>query len=194
MMRADVALESVLRRALARAGIVEGYNHVCRRKGCTHREEAPDAVLRRCPVDKRKLWPKPIVRPLRFHDLRHTTASLLMMSGANAVAVQRILRHTDPKITTQVYGHLAPEYLRAEVDRLRLGGAVESDTGPAAEPSAAAINADFDPLAASLLQASADDPGSDVSGAYDHQEIPGDLLARHAEFESATFGFGGDQP
>ncbi len=65
-----------------------------------------------------------MVRPIRFHDLRHTTASLLIMSGANLPAVQRILRHSDPKITTELYGHLAPEYLRAEVDRLSFGPAV----------------------------------------------------------------------
>ena len=46
-----------------------------------------------------------------------------MMAGANPAAVQRIMRHSDPKITTEVYGHLAPEYLRAEVDRLSFGTA-----------------------------------------------------------------------
>jgi len=35
--------------------------------------------------------------------------------------VQRILRHPDPRIITEVYGHLAPEHLRAEVDRLQFG-------------------------------------------------------------------------
>ena len=52
-------------------------------------------------------WPKPRVRPMRFHDLRHTTA------------VQRILRHRDPRMTANVYGHLSSDYLRAEIDRLR---------------------------------------------------------------------------
>jgi hypothetical protein len=33
MMRPDVALESVLRRALGRAGIVNAWVHVCRRGG-----------------------------------------------------------------------------------------------------------------------------------------------------------------
>src|SRR2546425_13011300 len=33
------------------------------------------------------------------------------MSGANPAAVQRIMRHTDPRITTDVYGHLLPEDL-----------------------------------------------------------------------------------
>jgi len=41
LMRADVALEGVLRRALARAGVVEAYRHICRRKGCTARRSRP---------------------------------------------------------------------------------------------------------------------------------------------------------
>jgi integrase len=124
MMRRDVNLEHTLRRALGRAGVVEGYRHVCRRKGCGHVESAADQDQRLCPVDGRKLWVKPVVRPIRFHDLRHTTGSLLIMSGADLAAVQRILRHSDPKLTTEVYAHLAPEYLRAEVDRLSFGAAV----------------------------------------------------------------------
>ncbi len=114
-------LEKLLRRALARAGITLGYTHVCRKKGCGHAEEAPDAELRHCPKHKWKLWPKAKVRRIRFHDLRHTTASLLMMAGANPAAVQRILRHSDPRITTEVYGHLAPGYLKDEADRLSFG-------------------------------------------------------------------------
>ncbi len=35
--------EKVLQPALKRARIVDGYTHVCRRKGCTHREERDDA-------------------------------------------------------------------------------------------------------------------------------------------------------
>jgi integrase len=49
MMRPDVALEGVLRRALGRAGIVQGYTHVCRKKACGYSEQAPDAGQRRCP-------------------------------------------------------------------------------------------------------------------------------------------------
>ena len=44
-----------------------------------------------------------------------------MMAGANPAAVQRILRHRDPRLTTEVYGHLAPDYLKGEVDRLSFG-------------------------------------------------------------------------
>jgi len=121
MMREDVNVEHVLRRALGRAGIVLGYEHVCRRKNCGHQELAQDPELRLCPKCHMKLWPKAKVRPIRFHDLRHTTASLLLMAGANPAAVQRILRHSDPRITTEVYGHLVPDYLRSEIDRLSFG-------------------------------------------------------------------------
>jgi integrase len=52
-----------------------------------------------------------MAKSIAFHDLRHT-ASLLMMAGASPAAVQRILRHRDPRITMEVYGHLTPGYQR----------------------------------------------------------------------------------
>ena len=142
MLSRHTPLEEVLRRALAHAGIVENYEHVCRRKGCKLSSTAKDAELRRCPKDDSKLWPKAVVRKIRFHDLRHTTASLLMMNGANPAAVQRILRHSDPKITTEVYGHLSPGYLRAEADKLSFNppGANQSEELPL-EEVAQAVNA-----------------------------------------------------
>jgi len=115
------ALEHVLRRAMRRAGIVTGYVHKCRRQGCGHHEAAADANPRRCPKCKFKLFPVGEVRKIRFHHLRHTTASLLLMQGADLAAVQRIMRHQDPRITTEVYGHLAPGYLKNEIKRLSFG-------------------------------------------------------------------------
>jgi integrase len=117
MQRADTKLAAILRRALARAGIVSSYRHVCRKKGCDKFEKAPDAEPRRCPTHKVKMWPKPQVRSIKFHSLRHTTASLLIMAGASPSAVRVILRHSDQKMT-DIYSHLSPEFLRTEVDRL----------------------------------------------------------------------------
>jgi integrase len=192
MMRPDVALEGVLRRALGRAGIVQGYTHVCRKKDCGYSEPAPDAVPRRCPEHNHLLWPKAQVRPLRFHDLRHTTASLLMMAGANPAAVQRILRHRDPRITMEVYGHLTPGYLQAEVDRLQFGlpipDAVAADE--VAEQQLAA-NAESDSFAASLLQDAEDAPAASTINPADLQSIPPVLLARPIGFEPMTYGSGG---
>ncbi len=98
--------EDVLRRALKRAGIVTGCKHKRRRKGCGHEEAHADANPRRCPRCDFLLWPKAQVQATRFHDLRHTCASVLLMLGANLVSMQKVLGHSDPKITERRYGHL----------------------------------------------------------------------------------------
>ncbi len=61
------------------------------------------------------------MRHIRFHDLRHTYASVLLMFGANLTSVQKLLGHSDPKITERRYGHLLPDFMKSEVDRLRFG-------------------------------------------------------------------------
>jgi integrase len=43
---------------------------------------------------------------LRFHDLRHTFASLLIAQGLNVVFVSRQLGHASPSFTLNVYGGL----------------------------------------------------------------------------------------
>lgn len=113
--------EDVLRRALKRAGMVTSYTHVCRRKGCRYSEERAAAEIRPCPRCGYKLWPKGNVRHIRFHDLRHTYASVLLMFGANLTSVQKLLGHSDPEITERRYGHLLPDFMKSEVDRLRFG-------------------------------------------------------------------------
>jgi len=61
-------------------------------------------------------------------------------AGVNPAAVQRILRHSDPRITTETYGHLAPDYLRTEIDRLRFGAVPATDLSSGSQPSAAAAH------------------------------------------------------
>ncbi len=175
MYREDIKLEVKLRRAMGRAGLVAGYTHVCRKKGCTHSEETPDMDLRRCPTHGSKLWPKAKVRKIRFHDLRHTTASLLMMAGANPAAVLRILRHSDPRITTEVYGHLSPNYLRDEIDRLHFG---ITDEGPPPTEFGPPVVQGLD-LVPELLE-----------GESESAEDSDTSAVRAAGVEPATFGFG----
>ena len=148
MTSEGVQLERVLRRALHRAGIVQTWLHKCRRKGCRHVEAASDDQLRRCPRCQMKLWPSGQVRPIRFHHLRHTTASLLLMRGADVAAVQRILRHSDPRLTTETYGHLVPDYLRVQIDRLSFGpGPGRFETVASSEAQVVAtISARFAPI------------------------------------------------
>lgn len=57
------------------------------------------------------------IKAFRFHDLRHTAASHMVMRGASLKDVQEILGHSDYKMT-QRYAHLSPSHLRAAVDRL----------------------------------------------------------------------------
>ncbi len=114
-------LEGVLRRALRRAGVIIGYRHKCRKQGCGYVEAATDSTIRRCPTHRHLMWVASVVRPIRFHDLRHTTGSLLAMQGAELHTIQKIMRHKDPRITSETYLHLDPSYLRAEIERLSFG-------------------------------------------------------------------------
>jgi hypothetical protein len=65
-----------------------------------------------------RMWPSAIPRPMRFHDVRHTTATLLLKAGVPIQHVQRILRHANVRTTVDTYGHLANENLRAALELL----------------------------------------------------------------------------
>ena len=59
---------------------------------------------------------RPIARA--WHALRHTFASHYIMQGGNILALQKILGHSDIKMT-MIYAHLAPDFLGAEMNRLK---------------------------------------------------------------------------
>ena len=46
---------------------------------------------------------------VRFHDLRHTAASLMLNNGIPVLVVSKILGHSKPSITLDIYGHLYNE-------------------------------------------------------------------------------------
>ena len=122
MRSRDTKMQMVLVRALARAGLVLGYRHLCRRKGCGHSEQAQDRAERLCPKCHMKLWAKGIPRPMRFHDLRGTTATLLARAGVPLVVAQRILRHSDPRLTANIYTRVDLADLQAGIDRMGIPG------------------------------------------------------------------------
>jgi len=55
---------------------------------------------------------------IRFHDLRHTCASLLIAQGAHPKAIQAHLGHSSIQVTMDRYGHLFPDALEHLADRL----------------------------------------------------------------------------
>jgi integrase len=55
-------------------------------------------------------------RKLDIHSLRHTFGSRLARKGVGLVQVQRLMGHSDPKLTAQVYTHLDVEDLRQAVE------------------------------------------------------------------------------
>ena len=179
-------LAPVLRTAMGRAGVVEHWERRCRRKGCGFKVESDLDQPGRCPKCDMKLWSKPIVRPLRFHDLRHTTATLLLEAGAELVAVQKVLRHSDPRITIETYGHLRDEFLRNEMEKLKLRPA-EDEPQPTPMQQPIAVGAS----AANVLQAAASEAeqASDSSGNPSNSLTS--TLVRGTGFEPVAFGSGG---
>ena len=58
----------------------------------------------------------------RFHDLRHTFASLLLQNRESPAYVKEQMGHHSIKVTVDIYGHLVPGANRDAVDRLDVTG------------------------------------------------------------------------
>jgi len=54
---------------------------------------------------------------IRIHDLRHTFAANFIMSGGNILTLQKILGHSDLKMTMR-YAHLAPDFFHQEIEKM----------------------------------------------------------------------------
>ncbi len=61
---------------------------------------------------------------IRFHDLRHTAATLMLAQGVHPKVVQEALGHSQISITLDTYSHVLPTMQREAADRLDalLGG------------------------------------------------------------------------
>lgn len=70
---------------------------------------------------QRDYWPalrRAGLPKIRFHDLRHTFASLMIANGEDIVRVSRLLGHASPNITLGVYSHALPREHYGSSNRL----------------------------------------------------------------------------
>ena len=58
------------------------------------------------------------LRPIRLHDLRHSSASLLLAVGADPKLISERLGHSSVGFTLTVYGHLMPGAQREAAEKL----------------------------------------------------------------------------
>lgn len=83
----------------------------------------------------RKVTDRAGVRPLRFHDCRHTAATQMLARGVDVKTVSAILGHAKPSITLNLYSHVLEEMQERAVwaveDLLNERSGVKSaETGP----------------------------------------------------------------
>jgi integrase len=87
-----------------------------------------------------------ITRRIRFHDLRHTHASLQLAQGVDVVRVSRALGHANVSTTLNIYAHALPRQDNGHADKLAEfiygdGAAeVQQETDPVVVPFPAAAD------------------------------------------------------
>jgi integrase len=64
----------------------------------------------------KRILKKAGLREIRFHDIRHTYASILLSNGESPVYVKEQLGHSSYDMTVDIYGHLIPGSNRGSVN------------------------------------------------------------------------------
>jgi integrase len=127
----------VLRAAMVEAGIVDGWQHVCRRKGCGYSDRRGNDVVTKCPKDRGgkpcgfTLWPKPILPYRRFHDLRSTYGTHAYERTGDVRYVQATLGHSTPALTESRYSAMRDRRMLDLADKLSFGVPPPTPTHPA---------------------------------------------------------------
>ena len=58
------------------------------------------------------------VRYIRFHDLRHSTATMLLSMGVHPKVVQELLGHNQISMTMDIYSHVMPTLQQEAMNKL----------------------------------------------------------------------------
>lgn len=68
--------------------------------------------------DYKQLLKEANLPDIRFHDLRHTAASLMLKQGVSVKVVQERLGHSDAAMTLNVYSHVIPGMQREAAEKM----------------------------------------------------------------------------
>jgi integrase len=68
--------------------------------------------------DYKQLLKEANLPDIRFHDLRHTAASLMLKQGISVKVVQERLGHSDAAMTLNVYSHVIPGMQREAAEKM----------------------------------------------------------------------------
>jgi len=66
-----------------------------------------------------KLLKRAELRSMRFHDLRHACASLLLVQGVHPRVVMETLGHSQISLTMNTYSHVIPALRREAADKMQ---------------------------------------------------------------------------
>lgn len=69
-------------------------------------------------VQLKLLLQKADLPDIRFHDLRHSAATLLLSMGVHPKVVQEILGHSEISMTMDIYSHVLPTMQKDAMERL----------------------------------------------------------------------------
>ncbi|MGW0086563.1 tyrosine-type recombinase/integrase [Streptomyces sp. NPDC003393] len=78
------------------------------------------------------------LRRIRFHDLRHSTATLLLEQGVDLVVIKALLGHAHIGVTAGVYAHVRLRLQRQAIETLDKALSAQDD-GPDDPPAAAVV-------------------------------------------------------
>ncbi|MEV6681804.1 tyrosine-type recombinase/integrase [Streptomyces erythrochromogenes] len=78
------------------------------------------------------------MRRIRFHDLRHSTATLLLEQGVDLVVIKELLGHAHIGVTAGVYAHVRLRLQRQAIETLN-DALPRPDDDPRVPPEAAAV-------------------------------------------------------
>ena len=70
------------------------------------------------------------VRHIRFHDLRHTCATLLLEEGVELVTIKELLGHAQIHVTAEVYAHVRPRLKRNAMEAMNRALHVDDEDDP----------------------------------------------------------------